>query len=617
LVFAVCKLALWVCVVVLLVISMFASRYGGFYGLLSKLLSWLGSYLLQTPATVGGWLADSHHFTVSKAEIRNPSGFESPNAALWGSLTVSVSQYRPLPVVLDVLIDDYTLVLESPAPDAKDQRSNLKVLYNNFYGVGAGKAADEVPAPTPNAPKGSPEGEPAAQAGPHSPDTSSSTAKATAPTVPPAAPSRISLSSLSLTVGRILMKNWGGPPIAITVRRITYQHPEVRLEDVTVENAAGFTSPFAAKFRAVRIVLEEMQAWPIVLTVEVDGYHVVYEDAPAADGASNLQALYRSYLGPPGADGASAEPPEEGGGGGGGSTVALKYLSLKDGTLTISKYDLRLALAPFELRNVGGDTAISSEDAGSNLAAFIMRSVVGGLAEAGIQVTQKWLQAAGLTDLDPSVYLSTIADNLTDMQSATASVMGAVGQSLSAAMSLMPEGSDLAASLTQLMGQHEAADQATREAQGQALATVTATSKHLDQVRVNATELATEAQAQTEQSLARGIAATVDSASLIVGELRRGDELLKATQSLAEQTRRAAEALAGTAPDSPQAAAQHVEELSRTVQATIEQAGTAINHVTAAAQHTAAMFQDAAKASGDVGQQAQKLMGAFGKLWDR
>jgi len=30
-----------------------------------------------------------------------------------------------------------------------------------------------------------------------------------------------------------------------------------------------------------------------------------------------------------------------------------------------------------------------------------MRSVVGGLAEAGIQVTQKWLQAAGLTDLDP------------------------------------------------------------------------------------------------------------------------------------------------------------------------------------------------------------------------
>jgi len=39
-----------------------------------------------------------------------------------------------------------------------------------------------------------------------------------------------------------------------------------------------------------------------------------------------------------GADGASAEPPEEGGGGGGGggSTVALKYLSLKDGTLTIS-----------------------------------------------------------------------------------------------------------------------------------------------------------------------------------------------------------------------------------------------------------------------------------------
>jgi len=79
----------------------------------------------------------------------------------------------------------------------------------------------------------------------------------------------------------------------------------------------------------------------------------------------------------------------------------------------------------------------------------------------------------------------------------------------------------------------------------------------------------------------------------------------------------AAEALAGTAPDSPQAAAQHVEELSRTVQATIEQAGTAINHVTAAAQHTAAMFQDAAKASGDVGQQAQKLMGAFGKLWDR
>jgi len=77
---------------------------------------------------------------------------------------------------------------------------------------------------------------------------------------------------------------------------------------------------------------------------------------------------------------------------------------------------------------------------------------------------------------------------------------------------------------------------------------------------------------------------------------RGAGELLKATQSLArdprpppapsapppphrrpwapaEQTRRAAEALAGTAPDSPQAAAQHVEELSRTVQATIEQAG--------------------------------------------
>eukprot|EP00668_Euglena_longa_P033811 GGOE01043449.1.p1 GENE.GGOE01043449.1~~GGOE01043449.1.p1 ORF type:complete len:366 (-),score=129.21 GGOE01043449.1:334-1410(-) len=102
---------------------------GGLGPILKAIFLRLGPRYLKAPLKIDSISVGPRNLTVRGLEIGSLEGFESPQTVTWKTLTVTVHQYRPAPVLLTVELQGYDVTYEAGA-----EKSNLQTLAANVSG---------------------------------------------------------------------------------------------------------------------------------------------------------------------------------------------------------------------------------------------------------------------------------------------------------------------------------------------------------------------------------------------------------------------------------------------------------------------------------------------------
>jgi hypothetical protein len=160
-------------------------------------------------------------------------------------------------------------------------------------------------------------------------------------------------------------------------------------------NPTGFSSPAAVSFSKLAVTVARIRPAPILLIVELDDYHVTYENL---DGKSNLEVLGNNAGGGSSSDASKPAPPKpkEQKPSASRTTVVLKLLRLTKGAAVVHSVGSRIELPTVELSDLGSDSGgFEPQEVAELLVSVLMRTVIGSLAGAGYAVAKGFLHRLG------------------------------------------------------------------------------------------------------------------------------------------------------------------------------------------------------------------------------